>query len=357
MAFDACPEIVASAADRFQDALDRVERRLHERRFIDGSLQDRALVALREVRACVGGILDGADATRCVAAFTPTPMHLRLVDALRRDVLESDPCTSEVEARCGLLVVRALERARDAAQKMEADDLRIRLSQPDAFDLLVEVAHDLRSPLNSVLFLSETLRRGHSGPMNEQQRSQLGLIYSAALGLSSMVTDIMDHSNEVAFQTGEPEPYLLSELFTSVLEMLGPVAEEKGIDLRASLPEYDRSSGHPAQLGRVILNLATNALKFTEEGYVEMGAKRRSEHRVEFYVRDTGRGISPERQKDLFQPFKRRLERDGEFFSSGGLGLTIARRLVRAVGSELEFETREGWGSRFFFVVREPAAR
>lgn len=325
---------------------------------VDDTDQHRALAALEEVRTCVRSMLGGADATACVAEFSPAPVHLRVVEAIRREVLES--CTweeGEGDARPALVLVRALERARDAAQEVDAEDLRSRLSRPEAFDLLLEIAHDLRSPLNSILFLSETLRSGHSGPLNDQQRSQLGLIYGAALGLTTVVSDITDHANELTLATDEPEPYSLSELFTSVLQMLGPVAEEKGIELRASLPEYDRSYGHPAELGRVLLNLGTNSLKFTEEGYVELGARRRSSHRMEFYVEDTGRGISPDRQKDLFQAFKRRLERDGEFFSSGGLGLTIAKRLVNALGTELEFETEPGQGTRFYFVVQEASGR
>jgi signal transduction histidine kinase len=107
-------------------------------------------------------------------------------------------------------------------------------------------------------------------------------------------------------------------------------------------------------LGRVLLNLTTNALKFTDEGYVEIGVQHRSRSLLEFYVRDTGRGISAERQSELFQPFKKRPSREGHFFSGSGVGLSIARRLVRSMGSDLVLETAPGWGTRFSFVIDVP---
>jgi signal transduction histidine kinase len=75
--------------------------------------------------------------------------------------------------------------------------------------------------------------------------------------------------------------------------------------------------------------------------------------RIEYYVQDTGRGIPPERQKDLFHPFKRRLGlvQEGHYFSGSGVGLSIARRMVQAMGSELEFESSDEGGTRFWFVL------
>jgi signal transduction histidine kinase len=82
---------------------------------------------------------------------------------------------------------------------------------PDAFELLVEVAHDFRSPLTSILFLAEALRDGHSGPVTDVQRSQLGLVYSAAFGLASIASDIMDLAREEKDLTAdEAEPFSLA---------------------------------------------------------------------------------------------------------------------------------------------------
>jgi len=106
----------------------------------------------------------------------------------------------------------------------------------------------------------------------------------------------------------------------------------------------------------VLLNLTTNALKFTDEGFIEVAARSSGATEVEFSVRDTGRGINPAALATLYQPFRRAPGRRGYCFSGTGLGLTICRRLVAAMGSELEFDTGPGLGTRFYFQVELPPA-
>lgn len=239
-------------------------------------------------------------------------------------------------------------------------DLRSRLMGPNAFELLVEVAHDFRSPLTSILFLAETLRDGHSGDLNDLQRSQLGLMYSAAFGLANVASDVVDLARRgLDLVDEEPSPYGFAEVFRNVERMVRPMVEEKGLELRVVLPPHGQSEGHPHALGRVMLNLTTNALKFTDEGSVEIGVNQLSQGRVEYYVKDTGRGIPADRQEELFQPFKKRRGKGqtGEFFSGSGVGLSIARRLVEAMGAELEYTTSDEEGTRFFFVLRPPGRR
>ena len=98
--------------------------------------------------------------------------------------------------------------------------------------------------------------------------------------------------------------------------------------------------------------MTTNAIKFTEEGLVEVSAKTKDRDLVEFSVRDTGRAISEDAQETLFEPFKKARDRRGYFFSGSGLGLSIARRYLRAMGTDLYFETRPGWGTRFHFELQ-----
>lgn len=221
-----------------------------------------------------------------------------------------------------------------------------------ARDLLVEVAHDLRSPLTSILFLSEVLQKGQSGEVNEVQRRQLGIIYSAALGLISLASDLIEFARGgEQLEDAEPEPFSVTGVFDSVRDIVQPLAEEKGLAIRLLPPGHDQRSGHPVALSRALLNLTTNALKFTEEGMVELVARELDETRIEFSVRDTGRGIDEDLLDSLFQPFRPSRSRQRCHFSGSGLGLAITRRLVEAMGSELEFETRPGWGTRFFFEL------
>lgn len=312
---------------------------------------------LRVVAEATRRLLDGEEDSDPPAPSEHPALDARVIAALRGTLLglELHPGA----AGSVLEVVRALETVLARALGVEEESsLAARLAQPDALQLLIEVAHDLRSPLTSILFLSETLRTGHSGEVNEQQRSQLGLIYSAALGLASLASNVIDLAREGrGLIDGDPELYSFSEMVRGVQEMVQPMADEKGVELRLSIPEYDRGHGHPLAVARVLLNLTTNALKFTDEGHVEVGVNRHSSSRVEFYVQDTGRGIAEERKDELFDPFKKRLHSTGHFFSGSGVGLSMARRIVRSMGSELMIVSGPGNGTRFSFVLDVPSPR
>ena len=225
-------------------------------------------------------------------------------------------------------------------------------------ELVVEVAHDLRSPLTSILFLAETLQRGRSGPVSDLQQRQLGLIYSAALGMSTMASNVMEMARGgTRLANEDPTPFSVSETFESVRDIVQPMAEEKGLKVRLSPPSSDRRLGAGQALSRVILNLTTNAIKFTEDGFVELVGKSTSLTRVEFSVRDTGHGISPAALDTLYHPFRRVQHNDRSAFSSTGLGLSLCRRLVAAMGAELQVETQPDWGTRFSFELDLPPAR
>ena len=230
-------------------------------------------------------------------------------------------------------------------------------AEPNALELVVEFAHDLRSPLTSVLFLTETLRAGHSGDLGDLQRKQLGLIYSAALGLVHMASDVIDlaRGNEGEQHTDAAgSPFSIREMLASVHDVLAPMAEVRNLTLRVQAFEEDRRVGNPVAISRVLLNLATNALKFTNSGFVEISACTRDGDRVEFSVRDTGPGLDAASQAELYHPFCHSPAQDTYRFSGTGLGLAICRKLVTAMGSEIHYETAPDWGTRFFFELDLP---
>ena len=225
------------------------------------------------------------------------------------------------------------------------------LSGPDGLSLVVEVAHDLRSPLTSILFLAETLQRGQSGDVNELQHRQLGLIYSAALGLSTVASNVIELARGgERLADDQPAPFSVTDILESVHDIVHPMAEEKGLTVRLLPPASDHRLGYPHALSRVLLNLTTNALKFTEDGFVEIVTREVDLTLVEFSVRDSGPGISGKALETLYLPF--RPSGDRYAFSGTGLGLELSRRLVEAMGSELLVETKPRWGTRFYFTLR-----
>ena len=141
------------------------------------------------------------------------------------------------------------------------------LAETEAFRLVAEVAHDLRSPLTSILFLSEALRNGQSGSLTGLQKRQLGLIYSAALGLAGVSNDLMTIAQEqTSGHFDEAVAFSLHDTFEAVREMVAPKAETKRIRLQFGVHCSGHRHGHPGRLGRVLLNLTTNAIRFTPEG-------------------------------------------------------------------------------------------
>ncbi|MBA3317031.1 MAG: HAMP domain-containing histidine kinase [Gemmatimonadales bacterium] len=287
-----------------------------------------------------------------------TALARRLLGLMRGAFLErAQALPSPADSNQLLRLLGAIE---GVSQRLEADwsqHFTDRLSSPDGLELVVEVAHDLRSPLTSILFLAETLQRGRSGAVNPVQERQLGLIYSAAFGLSSVASDVIELARGGDRLVDlDPIPFSVTDIFESVRDIVQPIAEEKGLTVRLATPEADFRIGHPVALSRVLLNLTTNALKFTAEGFVEVVARQTDARRLEFSVRDTGRGIPPQSMVSLFEPFRRR-QKPGEYaFSGSGLGLSICRKLVEAMGSTLQVETEQGAGTRFFFELDLPLA-
>ncbi len=236
----------------------------------------------------------------------------------------------------------------------EPPDLAACLAGPNGLALVVELAHDLRSPLTSILFLAEALQQGQGGSVTPEQSRQLGLIYNAALGLCATASDVLELARGgKRLVDHAPASFSLAETFASVRSMVLPIAEEKGIAVRLVHPVPERRIGHERAVARVLLNLTTNAVRFTDKGFVEIAARPTTATRLEFSVRDSGKGIDPALLASVYQPVRRGQGRD--YFSSSGLGLAICRKLVRAMGAELQVETRSGLGTRFFFEIDCPS--
>jgi signal transduction histidine kinase len=282
-----------------------------------------------------------------------------LLDRLGSVLLSLIEADQAVERDEALRLMRGIDQVRRAIEPDWDRYFSSQLSGPDGLNLVVEVAHDIRSPLTSIRCLAETLERGQSGPVTDVQRQQLRLIYSASLGLSSLATDVIEIARRGdQLVDGEPIPFSVTEVLEGVVQMVRPIAEEKGLTVRFELPATDQRVGMPIALSRVLLNLVTNALKFTDSGSVEVSTRPAGLTRVEFSVKDTGRGIPEEAQLALFQPFRRsqvRAGRSGFFFSGTGLGLAMCRKLLSAMDSELRFETKAGEGTRFFFELELPS--
>ena len=348
------PGLSAALAAALQRAVDAVPR---EAGLVEqGTQTDDLRFQLEALHAAVLQAVTGQEPVlqRAAPAVPVQRVLNRLRAALVRELVAIEGQASPREL---LNLQMAVERVQTALDRDEAHRFASRLSGAGGLELLVEVAHDLRSPLASILFLAETLRKAQSGAVNSIQERQLGLIYSAAFGLSTMATDVIELARGGdRLVDVEPVPFSVTDLLRAVRDIVQPMAEEKGLAIKLTAPESDFRVGHPGALNRVLLNLTTNALKFTAEGHVEIGARQHSRTRLEFSVQDTGRGIPPEVMVYLFETFRRRRNAGEYTFSSAGLGLSICRKLVSALGGELGVDSAPGQGTRFHFALDLPVA-
>jgi signal transduction histidine kinase len=287
-----------------------------------------------------------------LSTIVPTHYVHVLRSALLTEVEHGGSAIDGVELACAL---GAMERANTEHTAGSHHDFVRHLASEDAVNAVVEIAHDMRSPLTSILFLVDTLQRGQSGPVTAVQERQLRLIYGAALGLNALAFDVIDAvRGGQRLVDGRPVPFSVAEVMLAVCDTVRPISEEKRIPITRVLPPVDGRLGYPAALSRVLLNLLANALKYTHEGSVVIGCSEVRDHRVAFWVQDTGQGIPPHVMAMLFDGF--RPTSSGMRFSNAGLGLAICQNFLHAMGTTLEVQSSENLGTRFSFELDLPTA-
>lgn len=285
----------------------------------------------------------------------------RFVDVFRSELLaglcdsvDSDSMADEAIGRELVIILAGLEEFTRRCEQTSTGRFVARLSGAESVTAVVEIAHDIRSPLSSILFLVDTIRRGRSGTVSSIQERQLGLVYGAALGLSNLSSDLIDAIRGERLVDGRPIPFSITEVILGVCAIVEPIGEEKGLPLHVNFPAIDGRVGYPSAVSRVLLNLTSNALRYTDSGSVSIGCEERPDNVVEFWVKDTGRGIPESVLRMLFDGF--RPGSVGMRFSSAGLGLAICRTLLEAMGSSLVVETLVEQGTRFAFALDLPPA-
>ena len=284
---------------------------------------------------------------------TPVPPVIarEYVSTLKVNFLSELATTPELDANEVVRTLMKLDEAEEAWKRTDRGKFISRLTGADCADAVVAIAHDIRSPLTSILLLVDALRRAEKSSPNPIRERQLGLIYGAAFGLSTTVSNLIGAARGEDLVQGQPMPFSVGETMHSVSTIVQPMCEEKGIPLGIEFPDNDVRIGHSSAIQQALLNLASNALRYTDAGSVAMGCSEISGDRVEFWVEDTGPGIPDDVLERLcygFPPEGVKLR-----FSSAGLGLAIVRTLVEAMGSTLAVDSGSD-GTRFSFVLTLP---
>lgn len=297
-------------------------------------------------------LASGALSPTTAECVRPPTVPRDYIAAFRKNLLIELDGTRGLDAGEVVKLLLKVDEAGEGWKRTDRGKFISRLTGSDCADAVVAIAHDVRSPLCSILLLVDALRRSERAAENPVRDRQLGLIYGAALGLSTTVSNLIDAARGSRLIHGKPAAFSIAETMLAVSAIVEPMAEEKGIPLEMQFPKSDVRIGYSAAIQQALLNLTSNALRYTDSGKVTVGANDVSADRVEFWVEDTGPGIPDHVIEQLcygFPPEGAPLR-----FSSAGLGLAIVRTLVEAMGSTLQVDTGDE-GTSFSFVLELPA--
>jgi len=284
----------------------------------------------------------------------PPVIAREYVSTLRANFLVALDSAQDLDPRQVVRAVRRLDEAEEAWKRTDRGKFITRLTGSDCADAIVAIAHDIRSPLCSILLLVDSLRRAERGTPNPVRDRQLGLIYGAALGLSTTVSNLIGAARGEGLVQGQPLAFSVTEVMHAVEAIVQPMSEEKELPMKLVFPRGDGRVGYASAIHQSLLNLTANALRYTETGSVTIGCTEMAADRLEFWVEDTGPGIPDDVLERLcygFPPEGVKLR-----FSSAGLGLAIVRTLVEAMGSTLQVDSGKD-GTRFSFVLELPERR
>jgi signal transduction histidine kinase/CheY-like chemotaxis protein len=257
-----------------------------------------------------------------------------------------------------------IEMARRAVEE-KAEQLALTSKYKSEF--LANMSHELRTPLNSLLILSKLLGDNAQGNLNEKQVEFARTINSAGSDLLNLINDILDlskiESGTVSIEVGEmPMPNLKQHMERTFRQL----AADKGLDFNvnfdAKLPQTIRTD--EKRLQQIVLNLLSNAFKFTARGGVTLGVRcadsgwspthpvlRNADRAIEIAVTDTGIGIPEDKQKLIFEAFQQADGTTSRKYGGTGLGLSISREIARLLGGELQVRSKPGEGSTFTLYI------
>ncbi len=222
-------------------------------------------------------------------------------------------------------------------------------------EFLATMNHELRTPLNTIMGLSQLLQQKIVGTLNDKQEEYVNYIYSSGEQLLALINDILDLSR---LEAGKEEltllPLQVEDICNSVISTVCDRAFEKKLELTTKIyPEADVCIADEERIKKMLLNLLTNAIKFTPGGKVSLTVKKVPQGMM-FTVSDTGIGIDSNQFQFLFQPFKQLDSRLNREYEGTGLGLALTRKLARMHGGDVTVESTLGEGSRFTLFLPDP---
>lgn len=242
-----------------------------------------------------------------------------------------------------------LVRDRTTELSRANEDLQRATDAKDTF--LASMSHELRTPLNSIIGFTQILLQGLAGPLNDEQARQMEMVNAAGRHLLELINDVLDLSKiEAGQMTIIAAPIRISEILTAVEGTVRPMLDAKGLSWECTCDRDDVIITDRLRLEQILLNVLSNAVKFTEKGSVRLSASARGAS-VRFEVADTGVGIGSESLQRVFGEFVQIETKDAIRPEGTGLGLAISRRLAHLLGGTLVASSQVGVGSTFILTL------
>ena len=276
----------------------------------------------------------------------------RSEDALQRQREELEVNNEELEEKSELLEKQKKELELNNRKLIEIQE-ELKKSNTYKSQFLANMSHELRTPLNSIMMLSDLLKSNHEKHLTDKEVEYAKIINSSGNDLINLIDDILDISKlEAKGMEVYYEDIEIKDFTKSIRNLFNKQYEKKGIKLNIILDEGTPNMiiGDLKKLKQIVSNLLSNSLKFTEQGEVILRIFRDMDSIV-FQVKDTGIGISKNRQRDIFESFK---QEDGSIernYSGTGLGLAISRELAILMNGDLTLVSEKGKGSVFSLIL------
>jgi hypothetical protein len=222
-------------------------------------------------------------------------------------------------------------------------------------EFLANMSHEIRTPMNAVLGLAYLIEQR---PLDAESLGLVRKIRNAGTLLQAIINDILDFSKiEAGRLEIENAPFCLADVLSNLATIMASSVGDKAIELAISPPPRDAQYlvGDALRLGQVLINLTSNAIKFTERGAVTVSVSEEThggQALLRFAIKDTGLGIATEQQARIFSAFTQADSSTTRRFGGSGLGLAISRQLVAAMGGEIGVNSTPGVGSEFWFTIR-----
>lgn len=240
---------------------------------------------------------------------------------------------------------------RKKSEEIEKENIKLKELDQLKSMFIASMSHELRTPLNSIIGFTGIILQGMTGEITDEQRKQLNIVKNSAQHLLALINDVIDLSKIEADKVELIiEDFDLSSVIMEIEQSFMDAVERKGLKMSVKMPESLPMNGDERRTKQVIMNMVSNAVKFTDKGKLTISIEKNDEF-IEISVKDTGMGIKEEDQSKLFQAFSRIQSEDQPLVEGTGLGLYLSKKIAKLLNGDIKVKSQFNVGSEFIFIL------